>query len=153
MMNYLSLLVDGLLWAFMAVVAFVVLKKVRELYFSKATLMLEKQGAPTEVLDARIEALEAGLTILAVLSSTAAFVGLAGTVIHIIEALSKLTGSGLDIGIISGPIAVALYATLKGLLSAIPAAAAYSLFQRRIQLIEARAARAYAATKASEVSA
>lgn len=140
-MTYISTFIDVLLWGFLFVTSYVIAWKTHALYFGKGVKQLVAHGASGHELDEQMERLEDGLSILAVCASTAAFVGLAGTVVHIIEALQKLGGSGLDIGVISGPIAVALYATLKGLASAIPAAAAYTLFGRRTQVIESRTAR------------
>lgn len=98
-------------------------------------------GSTKKDLDEAIERLEAGLPLMAVIASTAPFIGLGGTVMHIIEALRALSGSAVDITLISGPIATALNSTLVGLGSAVPAAIAYNLLQRKLQLIYNRRCR------------
>lgn len=85
-----------------------------------------------------LEKKERYLTLLATTVSTAPFVGLAGTITHIIKALTAMSSTGADIAVISGPIALSLYATLWGLASAIPANVFYNLAQRRLQILENR---------------
>jgi biopolymer transport protein ExbB len=88
--------------------------------------------------------LERGMTFLATLGNNAPFVGLLGTVIGVIEAFETLgkpdpTGGIGALGpqpIMTG-ISEALVATAVGLFVAIPAVAAYNLFNRRIQGIMA----------------
>lgn len=101
-------------------------------------LRLFSTPEPTEAgLAEWLERKERGLTLLATLASAAPFLGLAGTITHIIGALTALSGGG-DIAVISGPIAQSLYATLWGLASAIPATIFYNLAQRRLQILENR---------------
>lgn len=69
---------------------------------------------------------------LAIIASTAPFIGLAGTVLNIIVALGKLSSTS-DMTIIAGPIGQALYATLWGLVSAIPALVAYNFFTSKAE--------------------
>lgn len=73
------------------------------------------------------------LSVLATITASAPFIGLAGTVFHIITALKQLNGSVSDITVISGPIATALYSTLWGLASAIPALIFYNLYARTLE--------------------
>ncbi|MCC5610957.1 MotA/TolQ/ExbB proton channel family protein [Nostoc sp. CHAB 5834] len=80
--------------------------------------------------------LESGLVVLSVTASVAPFLGLAGTVMHIIEALRSMSLGAVDMALISGPIATALNATLWGLASALPAAIAHAFMHRRIQVLE-----------------
>lgn len=58
---------------------------------------------------------------LALIASSAPYVGLFGTVWHIIQALSGIGGGNLNVAAIAHPIGEALYATLWGLGCAIPA--------------------------------
>ena len=80
--------------------------------------------------------LDANLSILATIGSNAPFVGLLGTVLGVINAAHELTGGGAQ----NNPNAVmagvfeALVATAVGLFVAIPAVAAYNLFQRRVRM-------------------
>jgi biopolymer transport protein ExbB len=105
-----------------------------------ARARLPADGAPAS-LDEQLEKLERGLSLLASVASAAPFVGLAATVLHIIEALGRL-GLGGDISTIAMPIAQALRSTLLGLACAVPAVVAYNLFQRRLQLLTNRGQRA-----------
>jgi biopolymer transport protein ExbB len=75
--------------------------------------------------------LEAGLTVLATVGSTAPFVGLLGTVWGIYHALIKIGSSGnAGIEAVAGPVGEALIMTAIGLFVAIPAVLAYNFFVR-----------------------
>lgn len=130
-----------------------VLTKVLDFYFSKLVyrtpglqerisaqavfgLTPQKQHDLRLELEDGVEKLERGLPLLATVASTAPFIGLAGTVLHIIDALSKIGGAALDISLISGPIATALFSTLMGLASAVFASIFYNIFVRKLQTIE-----------------
>jgi biopolymer transport protein ExbB len=79
---------------------------------------------------AEIARLRAGLRVLELIATLAPLLGLLGTVLGMIEAFRALeaAGSRVDPAILSGGIWVALLTTAAGLVVAIPAAAAYSLF-------------------------
>lgn len=62
---------------------------------------------------------------LSLLAAAAPYVGLFGTVWHIIQALGGIGGGNLDVASIAKPIGEALYATLWGLGCAIPALIAH----------------------------
>jgi len=75
--------------------------------------------------------LEAGLTVLATVGSTAPFVGLLGTVWGIYHALIRIGASGnAGIEAVAGPVGEALIMTAIGLFVAIPAVLAYNFFVR-----------------------
>jgi biopolymer transport protein ExbB len=75
--------------------------------------------------------LEAGLTMLASIGSTAPFVGLFGTVWGIYHALINIASSGqIAIDKVAGPVGEALIMTAFGLAVAIPAVLAYNAFTR-----------------------
>lgn len=75
--------------------------------------------------------LEAGLTLLASVGSTAPFVGLFGTVWGIYHALINIAASGqIAIDKVAGPVGEALIMTAFGLAVAIPAVLAYNAFTR-----------------------
>ncbi len=74
------------------------------------------------------------LTLLAVVAKSAPFVGLAGTIVHIMAALGSLS-AGADIAAVGAPIALALKSTLLGLASAIPAVIAHDLLIARFTLL------------------
>jgi hypothetical protein len=145
--NIIDLSLYGVLALTVAIVAY----KSVELYFPKA---LKLPGFPASLgsseneLQEGMEHLERGLTLLAVIASTAPFLGLVGTALHIVEALRGMGSGAGDISVISGPIATALYSTLVGLASAIPSAVAHSFMLRRLQLIESRHRRSRSAQHA-----
>jgi len=75
--------------------------------------------------------LEAGLTFLASVGSTAPFVGLFGTVWGIYHALLSIAAAGtISIDKVAGPVGEALLMTAFGLAVAIPAVLAYNAFTR-----------------------
>lgn len=78
--------------------------------------------------------LERRLSFLATLGSNAPFVGLLGTVIAIVVAFDKL-GATAPPGEVMATIGEALVATAVGLALAIPAVAAFNVFQRRIKVV------------------
>lgn len=131
----IDLFLYGLLALTLATIAF----KVLDLWLPALVGRPEpwaRLGHTESSLDEGLEKLESGLTFLALVAAMAPFVGLAGTVIHIMDALRALGSAGADVSVISGPVVTALNATLVGLASAIPAAIAHGLMQRRLQLLE-----------------
>lgn len=75
--------------------------------------------------------LDAGLTWLASIGSTAPFIGLFGTVWGIYHALIEIAASGqISIARVAGPVGEALVMTAAGLAVAIPAVLAYNAFLR-----------------------
>lgn len=65
------------------------------------------------------------LLVLSLIAATAPYIGLFGTVWHIIQALSGIGNGNLNVAAIAKPIGEALYTTLWGLGSAIPALIAH----------------------------
>ncbi len=81
-------------------------------------------------------ALEAGLTMLASVGSTAPFVGLFGTVWGIYHALIGIGRSGsASLDAVAGPVGEALIMTAAGLAVAIPAVLAYNAFTRANRVV------------------
>lgn len=75
--------------------------------------------------------LEAGLTFLATVGSSAPFIGLFGTVMSIHTALLSMKVQGaVSVGSLAGPVGEALIMTAFGLAVAIPAVLAYNFFVR-----------------------
>lgn len=135
-MNLVSF-VDLLLKAWAVVTVALVLAKAFELW-DPFKLFSHPTSADDRVVTNWIQKKENYLTFLATTAAATPFIGLAGTVMHIIAALTSLSTSGADMSVISGPIALSLYATLWGLASAIPATVFYNLAQRRLQVLENR---------------
>ncbi|MBN1770493.1 MAG: MotA/TolQ/ExbB proton channel family protein [Deltaproteobacteria bacterium] len=85
---------------------------------------------------AQRQELDRYLAFLGTVGSNAPFIGLAGTVIGIMQAFRNLGGNlqaGASSSVMSA-IAEALVATLIGLLVAVPAVVAFNYFQRRIKV-------------------
>lgn len=73
-----------------------------------------------------------GLSMLSVISSTAPFIGLFGTVVEILEAFYHLGGDGkVSFDVIAPIISKALVATAFGILTAIPAYSFYIILKRK----------------------
>jgi biopolymer transport protein ExbB len=80
--------------------------------------------------------LEAGLTLLASVGSTAPFVGLFGTVWGIFHALTSISVKGqASLETVAGPVGEALIMTAVGLFVAIPAVLAYNGLVRSNRVI------------------
>ena len=79
--------------------------------------------------------LERGLSFLGTLGNNAPFLGLFGTVLGIIHAMADMSGaaSGQASRAVIGGITEALIATAIGLMVALPAVAAFNVFQRAIK--------------------
>lgn len=93
---------------------------------NKLTKTLLKYSLDKAIKDATI-----GLTFLAIVASTAPFIGLFGTVVEILEAFSKLgENSKATLDVIAPVISKALVATAAGILTAIPAYS-FNLFLKR----------------------
>jgi len=138
-MNAFAQFLDSFLLVLVFLTIVLIVVKTVDLYlptWRKKPPLLEQLGDSALSRERGLRQLERGLTALAVIASTAPFVGLAGTVLHIIDALRAL-GTGLaDMALISGPIATALNATLLGLCSAVPALGASTLFWRKLDIVE-----------------
>jgi biopolymer transport protein ExbB len=81
---------------------------------------------------------ESGLAILASIGTTSPFVGLFGTVLGIIHALTRISSLGsASLDVVAGPIGEALVATGIGIAVAVPAVLAYNFFVRRLKGISA----------------
>ena len=93
---------------------------------NRLTKSLLKYSSDKALKDATI-----GLTFLAIVASTAPFIGLFGTVVEILEAFSKLgENSKATLDVIAPVISKALIATAAGILTAIPAYS-FNLFLKR----------------------
>ena len=75
------------------------------------------------------------LSLLSIISSTAPFIGLFGTVVGILETFSKLGNTtSASLNVIAPAISEALVATAAGILVAIPAYSGYILLKRKAYL-------------------
>ena len=95
--------------------------------------------AMRRVIDEETARVEAGLTVLASVGSTAPFVGLFGTVWGVYHALINIGMSGQGtLDKVAGPVGEALIMTAAGLAVAIPAVLAYNAFLRSNRLMLAQ---------------
>lgn len=95
--------------------------------------------AMRRVIDEETARIEAGLTMLASVGSTAPFVGLFGTVWGVYHALVNIGMSGQGtLDKVAGPVGEALIMTAAGLAVAIPAVLAYNAFVRSNRLVLAQ---------------
>ena len=79
------------------------------------------------------ESLQAGLSVLATVGSTAPFIGLFGTVWGIMNAFIEIAAQqNTNLAVVAPGIAEALLATACGLVAAIPAVVIYNHFARAI---------------------
>ena len=91
------------------------------------------------VIDEDTARIEAGLTVLASVGSTAPFVGLFGTVWGVYHALVNIGMSGQGtLDKVAGPVGEALIMTAAGLAVAIPAVLAYNAFVRSNRVVLAQ---------------
>lgn len=86
---------------------------------------------------AEITTLEAHVSFLGTVGSTAPFIGLFGTVMGILGAFNEIAEKGnATIATVAAPIGNALLATAAGLFAAIPAVVAYNSFVSRIKVFD-----------------
>jgi biopolymer transport protein TolQ len=84
-----------------------------------------------------IMTLEAHISFLGTVGSTAPFIGLFGTVMGILGAFNEIAEKGnATITTVAAPIGNALLATAAGLFAAIPAVVAYNSFVSRIKIFD-----------------
>jgi biopolymer transport protein ExbB len=78
--------------------------------------------------------LERGLVVLEVIVGIGPLMGLTGTIIGMITLFGSLSEAGLgDSSVFARGIAIALYATLLGLIVAIPSLVAWSYYNRKVE--------------------
>ena len=95
--------------------------------------------AMRRVIDEETANLEAGLTVLASVGSTAPFIGLFGTVWGVYHALISIAMSGQGtLDKVAGPVGEALIMTALGLAVAIPAVLAYNACVRSNRMVLSR---------------
>lgn len=121
-------------------------KWLAEIKHPETTSSLRFRGTPEKLLEQalrkqtqeELKKMEAGLTMLASIGSTAPFVGLFGTVVGIMNAMHHISESGsASLDVVAGPIGDALIATAIGIAVAIPAVLAYNFFLRRSKHVKA----------------
>ncbi len=79
-----------------------------------------------------IEALEKRMNLLTLIATVSPLLGMTGTVTGMIGAFTVMAEMGMDAGGVGAGIAEALITTAAGLLIAIPAVVAHSIFSRKV---------------------
>jgi len=101
---------------------------------ARERLMLNLSRTLERVFNQQNMRLEGRLSVLAIISSSAPYIGLFGTVLGIIDAFAKIGMTGVtSLAVVAPGISEALIATAMGLVAAIPALMAYNLFRNRIR--------------------
>ena len=97
-------------------------------------LMLNLSRSMERVYNQQNLLLESRLSFLAMVSSSAPYIGLFGTVLGIIDAFSDICTTGVtSLAVVAPGISGALVATAAGLMAAIPALIAYNLFRNQLR--------------------
>ena len=97
-------------------------------------LMLNLSRSMERVYNQQNLLLESRLPFLAMVSSSAPYIGLFGTVLGIIDAFSEIGTTGVtSLAVVAPGISEALVATAAGLMAAIPALIAYNLFRSQLR--------------------
>jgi biopolymer transport protein ExbB/biopolymer transport protein TolQ len=93
----------------------------------------ERQRAAERAIGRATAELERGMAALGTIASVAPFIGLFGTVVGVMRAFHDLaSATGAGPGLVAVGISEALVTTAAGLLVAIPAVAAFNVFNQRI---------------------
>ena len=107
------------------------------LLFSADHLDMPK-GENTALVETRaryeISKLERGLVVLEIIVGIAPLMGLVGTIFGLISLFGSMdTGAAANTGKFANGISIALYATLMGLMIAIPALVSWSYYSRKVE--------------------
>lgn len=110
------------------------MEKSGELVDARERLMLNLSRTLERVYNQQYLQLERRISVLAVISSSAPYIGLFGTVLGIIDAFASIGATGVtSLAVVAPGISEALVATAMGLVAAIPALMAYNIFRNRIR--------------------
>lgn len=137
-MNLTSLIDWGLIALFGTTVALIAHRTVCVVfphwlgYPALAQILAMADERKADAAQAHLQRASHGLAALASVAQAAPFVGLMGTCLHIVAAISAMGPQ--EVAAVSNAIARALYATLWGLASAVPASVAFNLLAARLQL-------------------
>lgn len=111
----------------------VIIGKIRLWGFQKRNPVVVKQGDnPTTIVDKLIRPFDKNLWFLSMVSYVAPFIGLFGTVWGVMDSFASIgVNQSVSIGVIAPGLAIALGTTALGLIAAVPAAIAYSVFSKK----------------------
>lgn len=111
----------------------VIIEKIRLWHYTKRHPVTVKHGDNLEtIVDKLIRPFDRNLWFLSMVSYVAPFVGLFGTVWGVMDSFAAIgVNQSVSIGVIAPGLAVALGTTALGLIAAVPAAIAYSVFSKK----------------------
>ena len=111
----------------------VIIEKIRLWHYAKRHPVAVKHGDNMEIIaDKLIRPFDKNLWFLSMVSYVAPFVGLFGTVWGVMDSFAAIgVNQSVSIGVIAPGLAVALGTTALGLIAAVPAAIAYSVFSKK----------------------
>ena len=111
----------------------VIIEKIRLWHYEKKNPVVVKSGDNLDVIaDKLIRPFDKNLWFLSMVSYVAPFVGLFGTVWGVMDSFAAIgVNQSVSIGVIAPGLAVALGTTALGLIAAVPAAIAYSVFSKK----------------------
>ncbi len=111
----------------------VIIEKIRLWHYAKRhPVTVKKDDNPETIVDKLIRPFDKNLWFLSMVSYVAPFVGLFGTVWGVMDSFAAIgVNQSVSIGVIAPGLAVALGTTALGLIAAVPAAIAYSVFSKK----------------------
>jgi len=111
----------------------VIIEKIRLWRYQKRhPVAVKSDDNPNTVVDKLIRPFDKNLWFLSMVSYVSPFVGLFGTVWGVMDSFAAIgVNQSVSIGVIAPGLAVALGTTALGLIAAIPAAVAYSVFSKK----------------------
>ncbi len=111
----------------------VIIEKIRLWRFQKRNPVTIKHGDNLDTIsDKLIRPFDKNLWFLSMVSYVAPFIGLFGTVWGVMDSFASIgVNQSVSIGVIAPGLAVALGTTALGLIAAVPAAIAYSIFAKK----------------------
>jgi biopolymer transport protein ExbB/TolQ len=111
----------------------IIIEKIRLWQHQKHNPVSVKHGDNLEtIVDKLIRPFDKNLWFLSMVSYVAPFIGLFGTVWGVMDSFASIgVNQSVSIGVIAPGLAVALGTTALGLIAAVPAAIAYSVFSRK----------------------
>lgn len=111
----------------------VIIEKIRLWRYQKRhPVTVKSDDNPNTVVDKLIRPFDKNLWFLSMVSYVSPFIGLFGTVWGVMDSFAAIgVNQSVSIGVIAPGLAVALGTTALGLIAAIPAAVAYSVFSKK----------------------
>ena len=111
----------------------IIIEKIRLWHYEKRNHVAVKSGDNLDtIVDNLIRPFDKNLWFLSMVSYVSPFIGLFGTVWGVMDSFAAIgVNQSVSIGVIAPGLAVALGTTALGLIAAVPAAIAYSVFSKK----------------------